>query len=278
MSCINISVSIVAYASSPRDLLLTLESLAKAIRYAKDRSVVKLARFFLVDNGPDVFHYNFLLEVSKKYFMVDVFDDLTLVSGHGNIGFGRGHNLAVAASNEEFHLILNPDVLIDPEALSCGLKYLLDRPPVVMVSPRARWSNGSPQYLCKRYPSVLTLAVRGFLPNLLHRFFKNRLSDYEMRDICRDKPVEGIPIVSGCFMLVRKKAFEEVGGFSKDFFMYFEDFDLSLRIQDVGLIAYLPAMKIIHMGGNAAAKGVRHIKMFIKSAFCFYNRHGWKFY
>jgi GT2 family glycosyltransferase len=58
--------------------------------------------------------------------------------------------------------------------------------------------------------------------------------------------------------------------------MYFEDFDLSLRLAKEAGIAYEPAARIVHHGGGAARKGLRHVLWFVASAFRFFSRHGWR--
>ena len=60
--------------------------------------------------------------------------------------------------------------------------------------------------------------------------------------------------------------------------MYFEDFDLSLRIAPAHKVMYVPAVRIIHFGGDAAKKGRRHVGMFIRSAVTFFSHHGWKWF
>ncbi|MDT8407941.1 MAG: glycosyltransferase, partial [Methylococcales bacterium] len=133
------------------------------------------------------------------------------------------------------------------------------------------------QYLTKRYPSIWVLFLRGFAPDWLkHRFYK-KLADYECQD--RNETQTQVEIASGCFMLLRRSAWRAVQGFDPDFFMYFEDFDLSLRLRQKGWgIAFTPTVRIQHHGGHSARKGLRHIGYFLVSAGRFFNRHGWKWY
>jgi hypothetical protein len=77
-------------------------------------------------------------------------------------------------------------------------------------------------------------------------------------------------------MFARTQALKDVGGFDAHFFLYFEDFDLSLRMQKAGRVVFLPTANIVHLGGNSAAKGWRHIKIFAQSAIHFFQKHGWK--
>jgi hypothetical protein len=77
-------------------------------------------------------------------------------------------------------------------------------------------------------------------------------------------------------MFCRRAPIAEIGGFSESFFLYFEDFDLSLRAAACGELAWVPAVRITHHGGKAARKGWRHVGLFARSAITFFNRHGWK--
>ena len=77
-------------------------------------------------------------------------------------------------------------------------------------------------------------------------------------------------------MLFRGNFFRELGGFDPQFFLYFEDFDLSLRSAAQQRTAYSSKMRIRHAGGNTARKGWRHVLMFTKSGYRFFSKHGWK--
>ena len=204
--------------------------------------------------------------------------ELRLIHGQGNVGYGAAHNLIINNLNTGFHLMLNPDVVLDRQFLDAGINYLIDHDDVAVAVPMASHENHERQFLCKRYPSVLTLFVRGFLPRNLHKLFSKRLARYEMRDLQGDQINKDIPIGSGCCMLSRSSVLTAVNGFDERYFLYFEDFDLSLRIRRHGRIVYLPTMKIIHGGGYAARKGLSHVRMFVRSAIRFFSIHGWRWF
>ena len=123
---------------------------------------------------------------------------------------------------------------------------------------------------------MLDLLLRGFAPGWLKRAFRRRLEHYEMRDLPRGEPASGVPIVSGSFMFCRRAPVAALGGFSDAFFLYFEDFDLSLRASRQGALDYVPSVRIVHHGGHAARKGLRHVFLFARAAATFFGRHGWK--
>lgn len=202
--------------------------------------------------------------------------NLSLIQGHGNIGYGAAQNIAITMSNAPFHLVMNPDVIVSETTLHEGVTYLKHSPSVAIVSPFATNAEGVKQYLCKQYPTIFLLFLRGFMPTAIQTLFRSSLDRYEMRSLSEDKPNVEIPIVSGCFMLCQTKALREVSGFDESYFLYFEDFDLSMRLRQGYKLAYLPSMKIIHSGGNAGEKGIRHVLMFIRSALRFFSTYGWR--
>ncbi|CAB3765851.1 N-acetylglucosaminyl-diphospho-decaprenol L-rhamnosyltransferase [Burkholderia puraquae] len=203
--------------------------------------------------------------------------DYELLTGHGNVGYGRGHNLAIEAVESTYHLILNPDIDIEPDALVRALDFLDSHPEVGLLTPWIGDDRGNVQYLCRRFPALFDLLVRGFLPMRVRRWFAARLARYEMRDVINDHDIVwDPPIVSGCFMLFRTDVLKKLGGFDPRYFLYFEDYDLSLRTHEVARVAYVPSVRVVHHGGGASRKGFAHIRMFAASAFKFYNRFGWR--
>lgn len=278
-----LTVSIVVYNLDEPVLLNTLQSLALAIDTARQSGELVSAEVFLVDNGNQ---YEALKRLSDRA-LTGV--NVEILSGHGNIGYGKGHNLVInrpLASNSSLSspsgdmqtafLILNPDVILQPTTLICGLQFLHANASTVAVAPAIRNELDEPEYGCKRYPTVMDFLLRGFAPQSLRQKFTRRLAHYEMQDLPDDQPSKDIPIISGCFMLFRHDQLRDLGGFDPRYFLYFEDFDLSLRAQKMGSLAFLPSMKIVHLGGRSARKGVRHIGMFARSATQFFSTHGWR--
>lgn len=251
----------------------TITTLHTNLLEAFEEQLIEDAHFIIVDHGPD-HNQNRTLIGS----FIDGWDcgPVNIVRAD-NRGYGSGHNLAARHGRSSYHLILNPDVAIQPGALSAGLRYLDDHPGVGLITPKAFDGGGKRQYLCKRYPAVLDLFARGYGSRVAGSFFHDRIANYELRGITEDSIVDDVPVASGCFMLMRRQAFDSVGGFDSDFFMYFEDFDLSIRLRQTGWrIIYMPEVKITHYGGMAARKGIKHDSMFYRSALRFFNKHGWK--
>lgn len=266
-----LSVSVVVYQPDVAKLVSTLASLGaacNALRGGRPRFPVEL---YLVDNGglPDI---RASLDELRAHGVA-----CHILAGHGNVGYGRGHNLAIERGSSRYHLVLNPDVELEHDALIRALDFLDIRPDAGLLTPWIGDDQGHQQYLCRRYPTLLDLLVRGFLPGTVRRLFACRLARYEMRDQINDRDILwDPPIVSGCFMLFRASVLKRLAGFDSRYFLYFEDYDLSLRAHELARVVYLPAVRVLHHGGGAARKGSVHIRMFATSAYKFFSRFGWK--
>ncbi len=264
-----LSISIVSYAPDGRQLQATLASVQAALDYAAFKAAV-----YIIDNGPAASEP--VVEALLQNRPQSPGVSFIRISGHGNIGYGAGHNLAIRQTDTPYHLVLNPDVELRPNALNQALRFMHDHPQAGLLAPAVYTRNGALQYLCRRYPSMRVLALRGFAPHRWQQRHAPRLQHYEMRDVIgAEQIVWDIPLLSGCFMLLRRSVLQQTQGFDPRFFLYFEDYDLSIRAAAVARTVYVPQVRIVHHGGQAARKGWRHIGYFMRSARRFYHRYGW---
>ncbi len=274
-------ITLVTYNPDMRLLGKSLASLSASINSAVGEGLAGECILSVADNGPGCRWKVLLEKLLKEWSETTLHAKAVLYHGHGNIGYGQGHNLAATVTEADYLLIMNPDVLLEVDTISMAVLFMERHRDTAMIAPYVRNQAGRREYLCKRYPSIATLAVRGFGTPLLRRLMQNKLSAYEMHDLYYSSDIVGrswrdVPIISGCFMFCRYNRWKEAGGFSKDFFMYFEDFDLSLRMGQIAAVRYVPEVRITHLGGYATSKGIRHILMFIRSGITFFRKHGWK--
>jgi GT2 family glycosyltransferase len=274
----SLQISIVTHRPDLKLLERCLRKLALAIGAGREDGAMRTVHLALIDNSEDRSIGDSVTRLGKLRFR-DTGVHVTYLHGHANIGYGAAHNLVLHGTGSDYHLVLNPDVELAPDALAKAVRWLDAHPQVGALAPLVYGPDGKREYLCKRYPAIFDLFLRGFAPRLLQRMFRRRLDRYEMRDVMDVDPprdVIGIPALSGAFMLVKRFAIDKTGGFDPRFFLYFEDFDWSVRLNRITKTAYVPSVQIGHHGGGASRKGVHHIEFFMRSAWRFYRLHGWK--
>jgi GT2 family glycosyltransferase len=265
-----LSISIVTYHTTPALVNGAWPTILEAAERAVAAGLCDRFRLILVDNAErsDPALRDFVERHSSA--------PIELHAGHGNIGFGAAHNLVLSNVQSNYHLVLNPDVRLAPDAIVEALRFMQAHPECGLLAPAVYDEEGRQQFLCKRYPAVLDFFLRGFAPAWLKRRFETRLYRYELRDLVRESVLWDPPVVSGSFMFFRTGVLKELGGFDPRFFLYLEDFDLTLRAAKISRVAYVPSVRITHYGGHAARKGWQHVRMFVSAAFKFYRKNGWK--
>lgn len=264
MKALHLHVSVVVYELDKPILDQCLRSLEISIARCILESNLSAWSLTIVDNGKN-----------NKSLNTFESENVCIIKNQRNVGYGTAHNQAIIDSNSEFHLILNPDVTMDLNYISKNIELFTNKTDVVLTGPRGVTLDGSDAYLCKRYPSLLVLFIRGIRQGWAYPFFRQKLAQYEYHELPDLEPSD-VEVLSGCCMFARTQALQDVGGFDEKFFLYFEDFDLSLRMRKVGRVVFLPTANIIHVGGNSAAKGLHHIRLFLQSAVRFFQKHGWK--
>lgn len=164
------------------------------------------------------------------------------ISGHGNVGYGRGHNMAIYKSLEtdaDIHLVMNSDLEFGASLLEKLADYMAENEDVAYVMPKVLNSDGTDQKLAKNLPTMWDLLHR--------RIFKSDKGSLNLSD---DRTWD-VPCMSGCFMFLRSSALRKLrqaDGFVFDprFFLYFEDFDLSRRLNMRFRTIYFPSLTITH--------------------------------
>lgn len=265
-----LTISLVVYRPNLKQLKETLNSLIASLEYA---SVTY--HIYIFDNTPPQEQ-----SVVDELYLSHYFEtgNFTYSRADNNVGFGVAHNRSLSVRSE-FHLIINPDLVIEREAILNAICFMSEHERCGLITPFATWENGVVQRLCKQYPSVLVLLLRGFAPALIKKPFTILLDEYEMVGLINHNEVYwNPPMVSGCFMFFKTAIWQKCRGFDKRYFLYFEDFDLSIRTKKFCDIAYVPSVKVVHHGGYAARKGLKHILLFFRSMLLFFKIHNWRWF
>jgi N-acetylglucosaminyl-diphospho-decaprenol L-rhamnosyltransferase len=178
-------------------------------------------------------------------------DGVRLVRTGGNFGYGAAANIGAAAGSAEFVVIANPDIVWQPSSLDELLAATDAWPEGGAFGPLINTPAG------EIYPSARELPSLG--RGIGHALFgwcwpSNPWTAAYRRE--RENPQEGLAgWLSGSCLLVRRAAFEHVGGFDPSYFMYFEDVDLGERLAKAGWCnVYVPSARVVHTGGHATSQ------------------------
>jgi GT2 family glycosyltransferase len=251
----SISASIVIFKTDK-------DEIAKAISSVVNSCVDVL---YIVDNNPESDKESLENNPKIKY-----------ISGHGNIGYGAAHNIAIKKSIQslqDYHVILNPDVEFEQGTIEKMLAYMDSNKDVGLITPKIFFPNGELQYLCKLLPAPFDWIGRRFIPS---KIIKKRNDKFELRYSNYDK-IMNVPYLSGCFMLFRLSVLKETGLFDERIFMYGEDTDITRRIHKKYKTLFFPEANIIHKFNKKSYSDFGLLWVHIKAAVYYFNKWGWIF-
>lgn len=194
-----------------------------------------------------------------------------------NIGFGAAHNVAFKEAyklGSSYHILLNPDIYFSSTIISVLIKKMNLDSTIGLIMPKIVYPNGQTQYLCKLLPTPKDLILRRFIP--FKKIKEKHEVRYELRFFSYNKEVE-IPVLSGCFMIIRTSVLKRVNGFDEQFFMYLEDVDLCRRIGKISKLIYFPEVKVTHNYEKGSYSNSKLLLFHIKSAIRYFNKWGWMF-
>jgi GT2 family glycosyltransferase len=249
-----IDVGIVAYRS--RDLL------GDCLRSLREHPPSRPLRIVVVDNDSR----------DGTVELVRGSTDVELVEGGGNLGFAAATNLAIRRGRARYFLALNPDTRVHAGTLDALLELMDAHPRIGICGCRLLREDGSFDHAARRaFPTPL--GALGHFTTIGRRAGAPRaLAQYRAPDV-ESGPVDA---VSGAFMLIRRRALEEIGLFDEGYWLYMEDLDLCFRAAKSGWITwYEPAVTTTHVKGGTSGRNrtARVNYAFHYGMFRFYRRH-----
>jgi GT2 family glycosyltransferase len=178
-----------------------------------------------------------------------LFPEIRLVALKRNIGFARANNLAAKLAVGRFLLLLNPDTIVLPSAVESLLAFARARPEARIWGGRTLHADGrlNPTS-CWRRMTLWSVLCRAWGLSAI-RPESNLFNAEAYPDWSRDS-IRDVDIVTGCFFMIERSFWEQLGGFDAAFFVYGEEVDLCLRARRYGARpAITPEATIIHVEG-----------------------------
>ena len=195
-------------------------------------------------------------------------EDIIFVKADENLGFGRANNLGVMKAHGEFLFFLNPDTLLMNNAIFKMVQFLRKESNVGACGGNLYDVDGKPTHsFSKLFPSItkeLDFAFNRSISKIL--FGKSYEFNYSL------SPMK-VAFVTGADLIVPQKVWKEVGPFSDDFFMYYEETELEFRIKKTGYHIYsVPEARIVHLEGKSFDLNVEREKRILRGRFVYFYK------
>lgn len=191
------------------------------------------------------------------------FPQARLIASDTNHGFARANNLAAANARGQWILLLNPDTVVLNGAIDTLLDFARTNDQASIFGGRTLFADGSLNPTsCWARPTLWSSFACAV--GLTAMFRGSRMFDPEAMGNWRRDTVREVDIVTGCFFLLRKRDWDDLGGFDPRFHMYGEETDLCLRAARRGMACMVcPDAEIVHYGGaSEKARSGKMIRLF----------------
>ena len=222
------------------------------------------AQIIVVDNNsPDD-----SCEMVKKNF-----PNVTLIENKENTGFPKGNNIGVEAARGEYICILNPDTVVAEDTFVKILAFAETKPDLGIVG--CKLIDGTGNFLPESKRGLPTPFVAFTKISGLYKIASNSklFGKYYASHITANQTGK-VDILVGAFMLMKKKLYQEIGGFDERYFMYGEDIDLCYSVLKSGKNNYyFHGTTVIHYKGESTVKDKTYMKRFKQGMDLFYEKH-----
>lgn len=178
------------------------------------------------------------------------FPHVRCIQNSGNNGFANGCNLGVQNSKGNYILFLNPDTLANKKAIQEMWQFARKNPTVGIVSCRQKKPRGEYEKNVRMFLRVFTLfGVTRAIYNV-----------FDQSKLISNNQVLYPDWVSGSVVFMSKEWFSKINGFNEDYWMYYEDVDLSKKVQiSDGKVALLTSSELIHNHGGSSRISIKTV-------------------
>lgn len=193
-----------------------------------------------------------------------------VIEADRNAGFSRANNIGIRATDSEYVLLMNPDTVAPPGAIQTLVRGLASHPEAAIAGARLLGPTGFPELSWGPTIGPWNELKQKVLSTLYHR---------KVRSIVRrvdklSRQAREVDWVSGACMVIRRADLNAVGLLDERFFMYTEDVDLCLQMQQRGRkILYVAAAEVLHYRGRSAGRNPETERMYRSSQLAYYEKH-----
>ncbi len=201
------------------------------------------------------------------------FPQVKIIANNFNAGFSAANNQGLEIAQGEFVLFMNPDMELVENSPAKMINFMHAHPQAGISTCMLKYPDGSRQNNLKRDPTLLSQ-----IPILLkiHHFIRSKaIKKYLGKDIDYSKEQE-VEQIMGAFTFARRDMMLKLNGWSKDFYIWWEDVDLCKRARQAGWkIMYTTSTYVIHHEGKSFAQqmSLEKQKRFTKGMLIYFKKH-----
>lgn len=198
--------------------------------------------------------------------------DVRLIRNATNTGFAAAANQGVRSTSTPYIVLLNPDAIIRPGALTALAAALDEHPRAAAAGALVLNPDQTVQPTKRAFPSLWQSALHGLLGIVWPGNPGTRA--YTLADAPFDEP-DVVDWVAGTAVVLRRDAFEAVGGFDEDFFFFVEDVDLCRRLWDAGWQVWFEPRAVVEhaWGASWTQRPLRFLWMHQRNLWRYVRKH-----
>lgn len=234
---LKLSIVILAW-NNQKDLQACIESIRDTYK--------EYYQLIIIDNGSTDNTAAYLQELDQIWDNKKAL--LTIITNKDNLGYAAGNNVALKHIQGEYTLWLNQDIVVQPSSIEELVSILDGHSEYSMVAPQLQYPDGSIQKSCRQLPNpkhMLSSVIKGAW---------NDNFDYTQSQECEQ------PMASA--IMIRSSIIQEIRGFddNRDYWLFFNDVDLSKNLQSRGHITYYVADAHMYHYHGASTKKLLNMK------------------
>ncbi|MGI6684351.1 MAG: glycosyltransferase family 2 protein [Bacillota bacterium] len=220
------------------------------------------ANVIIIDNGST--DDSLKIKDSIKY-------NIKVIKNKDNIGFAAACNQGAKLSNAPYLLFLNPDTQLFASSIEKPLSFIKrpENSDVAILGVQLVDQNSHVLRTCARFPTLKTFLFKALGLSKIFPNYNHFMVEWDHQE------TKVVDQVIGAFFLIRRKAFEKLGGFDERFFVYFEELDLSFRAAQTGWKSiYYAEVQALHEGaGSSRNIKARRLFYFLRSQILYGYKH-----
>lgn len=188
------------------------------------------------------------------------FPEANIIQNTQNKGFVVANNQGIEAAKGRYVLLLNSDTVILDNAIAKTIEFADTHPEAAVVGCKLLNPDKTLQPTCFMFPSILNMLLStSYLYKLFRKskfFGRERMTWWDRSD------TREVDVATGCYMLVRREAIDQVGVMDERFFIYADETDWCYRFKKNGWkIMFTPETQIIHYGGQTTKQMTKEFRL-----------------